>query len=400
MKTKLLTDPIEAAELIKAGGLVAVPTETVYGLAANALDEKAVKEVYEVKGRPEVKALSVMVSGAEAIERYCLEIPQAAYTLAEAFWPGPLTLVLKAKAGIPDIVRAGGATLGLRCPDHPLTLKLLAAANLPLAAPSANPSGAPAPISAGQVLAYFDGRIDAVLDGGPCDFGEASTILDLSATPYRVLRQGALPEAEIRRALADALTVVGITGGTGTGKTTALAALERMSALAIDADTVYHSLLETDADLRDELREHFPAAFGNGALDRKALGNIVFSDPDALLKLNAVTHKYVEIEIERMFGDWAMSGGTAAAVDAVALIESGLNKRCGAVIGVLAPEAERVRRVAAREGISEDYAKLRIHAQQSDDFYREHCDYILENNGDSRAFIDQCENLFRRLIHV
>ncbi|MCL2342851.1 MAG: L-threonylcarbamoyladenylate synthase [Firmicutes bacterium] len=399
MKTLRLTDPIAAAEILKRGGLVAVPTETVYGLAANALDEEAVLRIYEVKGRPEVKALSVMVSDMHAIDAYCFDVPRAAYSLATAFWPGPLTLIFKAKPGIPNIVRAGGGTLGLRCPKHPLTLKLLEAAQLPLAAPSANPSGLPAPMTADQVLSYFDGQIDAVLDGGPCEIGEASTILDLSVAPYKVLRQGALAEAEIRRTLAEALTVIGLTGGTGTGKTTALAVLKGMGALAIDADAIYHSLLETDAALQAELRKNFPGAFINGSLDRKALGGMVFSDPGALLKLNAVTHKYVEIEIRRLLEDWAVSGGTAAAIDAVALIESGLDKRCDAVIGVLAPEAERVRRVAAREGISESYAKLRAHAQQSDDFYREHCGYILENNGDLEAFVKKCETLFRKILH-
>ena len=139
MKTRLLTNELdEAAAILRQGGLVAVPTETVYGLAGNGLDEAAVEKIYEVKGRPAVKPLSLMVPGAEAMDHYCREIPEAARLLAERFWPGPLTIVLKARPEIPAIVLAGGDTVGLRCPDHPLTLSLLQKAGIPFAAPSAS----------------------------------------------------------------------------------------------------------------------------------------------------------------------------------------------------------------------------------------------------------------------
>ena len=120
MKTQRITTEIaQAADAIRTGQLVAVPTETVYGLAGNGLDPKAVAQIYEVKGRPSVKPLSLMVHDASAMARYCDPVPQAAYTLTEAFWPGPLTIVLRAKACVPEIVRAGGETVGLRCPNHP-----------------------------------------------------------------------------------------------------------------------------------------------------------------------------------------------------------------------------------------------------------------------------------------
>ena len=206
MRTRHLTTEIgEAAAILRGGGLVAVPTETVYGLACSGLDEQAVERVYEVKGRPAVKPLSLMVPGAEAIDRLCRDVPEAAYRLAERFWPGPLTIVLKARPEIPAIVRAGGATVGLRCPDHPLTLALLRETGLPFAAPSANPSGAPSPNTAGEVAAFFDGQIEAILDGGACTLGTESTILSLAQTPYRVLRRGALAESEIADALVDGI---------------------------------------------------------------------------------------------------------------------------------------------------------------------------------------------------
>ena len=189
MKTEIITaDMDRAADIIRRGGLVAVPTETVYGLAGNGLDEKAVEEIYEVKGRPAVKPLSLMVPDSTAMEEYCDAVPQAAHALADKFWPGPLTIVLKSKSIVPDIVRAGGATVGLRCPDHPLTLELLRRAKKPLAAPSANPSGQPSPKTAEEVEKYFDGKIDAVIDGGKCGLGFESTIIDMSCAPYRILR--------------------------------------------------------------------------------------------------------------------------------------------------------------------------------------------------------------------
>ena len=144
MNTKRITTEIaQAAEAIRAGQLVAVPTETVYGLAGNGLDPDAVVQIYEVKCRPAVKPLSLMVHDASAMARYCIDVPPAAYTLAEAFWPGPLTIVLRAQDCVPEIVRAGGETVGLRCPDHPVTLALIEASGVPIAAPSANISGRP-----------------------------------------------------------------------------------------------------------------------------------------------------------------------------------------------------------------------------------------------------------------
>ena len=126
MTTKIITNDIEqAAAIIREGGLVAVPTETVYGLAGSGLNEAAVSEIYRVKGRPEVKPLSLMVHDSSAMDAYCVDVPHGAYALAKRFWPGPLTIVLKAKDIVPEIVRAGGDTVGLRCPDHPATLDVI-----------------------------------------------------------------------------------------------------------------------------------------------------------------------------------------------------------------------------------------------------------------------------------
>jgi L-threonylcarbamoyladenylate synthase len=203
LTTLLITDDnmAPAAGIIKSGGLVAVPTETVYGLAASGLDAAAVQNIYDVKNRPETKPISLLVTGMADVEKFCRDIPESAYTLARKFWPGPLTLVLLKKDNIPDIVTAGTETVGVRCPDHSKTLEIIRLAGVPLAAPSANMSGAPSPKSVNEVLKVFDGKIDAAVDGGTCAVGIESTIVDLTVTPPKILRQGGLERADIESAL-------------------------------------------------------------------------------------------------------------------------------------------------------------------------------------------------------
>lgn len=388
----------ELVGIMRGGGLVAVPTETVYGLAGNGLDEKAVAEIYEVKGRPEVKPLSLMVHDAALMERYCENVPPQAYTLAKRFWPGPLTIVMKAKPCVPEIVRAGGETVGLRCPDHPLTLELLEKSGAPFAAPSANPSGEPSPKNADSVLKYFDGKIDAVLDGGECGIGCESTLIDLSRTPYRILRQGALPADEIADAFVDSMKIIGITGGTGCGKTTALNELERRGALLIDCDAVYHRMLETDRPMLDEIEKYFPGAVIDGKLDRKALGAVVFTDEEALRDLNIITHRHINLEIRRILREHAMNGGTLAAIDAIELFSSGLAKRCTATIGVIADREVRIDRIMRRDGISREYAMMRVNAQRPNEYFIQKCSHVLENNGSQEEFIEKCRKTFEEVL--
>lgn len=400
MNTERLAENTErAAELLRAGGIVAVPTETVYGLAVNALDEAAVARLYAVKGRPAVKPLSLMVPGASAIGEYCRDVPAAAKRLAAKFWPGPLTLVFKSRKREASVVRAGGNTVGLRCPDHPLTAALLRRCGVPLAVPSANLSERAPARTAAEVLDVFDGMIDGVLDGGESSLGAASTVFDVSETPYRVLRAGALGEAELFAALRETLTIVGLTGGSGSGKTTALRVLERMGALVIDADAVYHALTVSSAPLRAELTARFGAVYDGDALDRRRLAEIVFSDPAALADLNAITHKYVAAEIDRLLTEHARRGGTLAAIDAIALLESPLAAKCALRVAVTAPREHRLRRLTARDGISQAAAIARIDAQRDDAYFEARCDHVLRNAGAQAEFEQNCNQFFTEVLN-
>ena len=367
-----------------------------------------IEKIYAVKGRPAVKPISLMVPGPERIDALCLEVPESARALAARFWPGPLTLVLKARPEIPEVLRAGGETVGLRCPRQAETLALLRRLDFPLAVPSANPSGAPSPKTAGEVLSWFDGKIEAVIDGGPCELGLESTVLDMSRTPFRVLRQGSLPEEEIAAALVNAMTVIGITGGSGSGKTTVLRELERRGALVLDADKVYHELLASDAALISELQAAFPAAVQSSetpagkslALDRGILAGIVFRDAEALKTLNRITHRHIGLEIRRRLRDWALRGGALAAIDAVALHSSGEDSLCDWTLAVTAPKELRVARIMARDGLSREAAERRIHAQLSDEDFVKLCDASLVNDGDLSSLARQLNELLEeRLNH-
>ena len=188
-----------AAAILRAGGLVGIPTETVYGLGANGLDGGAVRRIFEAKGRPQDNPLILHLTGAQWLPRYCREIPSMAYVLARKFWPGPLTMILKRGELVPDETTAGLDTVAVRCPNHPVTLAIIREAGVPIAAPSANVSGRPSCTTAQAVMEDMEGKIEGVVDGGPCVVGVESTILDLTCRPPRLLRPGGLPVEELER---------------------------------------------------------------------------------------------------------------------------------------------------------------------------------------------------------
>lgn len=211
MKTN--SDLEQAAALLRAGRLVAFPTETVYGLGANALDAAAVRRIYEAKGRPATSPLIVHVSGVPMAKRVAAEWPDAAEKLAARFWPGPLTLVLPKSRRVPDEVTAGLGTVGVRMPAHPLALALIRKARLPLAAPSANRFTELSPVTAEQVRKGLGEAVDLVLDGGPCRVGIESTVLSLAGPVPVLLRPGMVSREQIEALIGPVLLAGAVADG-------------------------------------------------------------------------------------------------------------------------------------------------------------------------------------------
>jgi tRNA threonylcarbamoyl adenosine modification protein (Sua5/YciO/YrdC/YwlC family) len=193
----------EASDIIHAGGLVIIPTETVYGICASMLNRKAVERLYEIKERPRDKPFSLHIGEKDKVHEYTRMLPVAAYKLMDAFWPGPLTLLLRAKSE---------GTVGMRFPDHVAARAVITLSGVPCVAPSANLSGKPAPVTCSQALADLDGLVDLALDCGPAKYARESTIVDLTGEPLRIVREGALPAQEINRVAGRKLILFVCTG--------------------------------------------------------------------------------------------------------------------------------------------------------------------------------------------
>ena len=503
----------QAADILRRGGLLAIPTETVYGLGANGLDETAVLHIFEAKGRPQDNPLILHIPDAGWLERYCEDVPDAAYKLAERFWPGPLTMILKKKPCVPLRTTGGLETVGMRCPDHPVTRAIIERSGVPVAAPSANTSGRPSCTTAEHVREDMWGKIDGIVDGGPCQVGVESTIIDLTVTPPQLLRPGGLPLESLRDALGevtvdkavtqkmadgekprapgmkyrhyapkapvtvvtggakasaryllthaagnagiicfdefvpvfeshivhplgasgdkraqaqhvfdalrtfdetdvpeiwaqcpdskglglaignrlkkaagfhvenadDGKLVIGITGGTGAGKTSLLRALEKQGACVLDCDAVYHEMLKTDEELRGALKEAFGGTIfrSDGSVDVHAIGLIVFGDTGRLAALDALVKEYVPREIARRMAE---TDANLIGLDAIKLMECGLGAICDASVAVTAPVEVRVKRIMTRDGITEEYARSRIAAQQDAEYFRARCGYEFVND--------------------
>ena len=519
--------PAIAAQLIKSGELVAIPTETVYGLGANGLDETAVAKIFEAKGRPQDNPLILHIWGAEQMAELCHDIPRAAYDLAEKFWPGPLTIVLPAREVVPKRTTGGLSTVAVRCPDCDVTRQIIRLSGVPIAAPSANISGKPSTTTAEHVRHDHDGRIAAIVDGGKCRVGVESTIVDLTGDKPRLLRPGGISPEELQAVVGDCIidkavvasvdkdavvkapgmkyrhyapdcqvlivdgdllaaeryirqnfrpgnrvlcfeeelevfaefaplaygrkadtdsllaglfaalrqlddpaigtvfarcptgsgkalavqnrlgkaaafhhvnprqkhTVIGITGGTGCGKTTLLNTIRSFGGIVLDCDEVYHQLLQRDAEMLAAIEARFPGTVENGELNRKKLGAIVFADEAALLDLNRITHAAVKKEVLRRIPPVP----SLVAIDAIGLFEGGLAELCDVTVAVTAPEEARVLRLMQRDGITEEYARKRIAAQHNEAWFRESCDYVLENGSTFDAFATKCVAFLREV---
>ena len=381
----------DAAALLRRGELVIVPTETVYGIAADATNPEAVARLDEAKKRADGKHYSWLIAGLNEVADLVKITPEAR-ALAGAFSPGPLTMVLNLKSG---------GTVGVRIPNHPLILEILRELQFPLACPSANLSGQMPPTRCVDAIANFDSVIPA-LDGGDCAVGIESTVIDMTAAPPKILRRGALSKRDIKGVVGfnpSGVTVLGITGGTGSGKTTALKALEALGATVLDCDAVYHELL-SDAEMLGEIGARFDGVITEGKLDRKALGEIVFADAAALADLNAITHKCVDREIYKVIRKLEATGGsTVIALDAIALIESGMAKSCDHMTAITAPKEIRIARIMSRDGIDFEYASSRVAAQKPDEFYVKNCDVVLINDGSEAEFFECCKTHFDKVIN-
>ena len=213
----------EAVHLLRAGEVVAFPTETVYGLGANGFDAAACAKIYEAKGRPSDNPLILHIAHRAMLDEVALDVPEMAEHLLAAFAPGPLTLVLRRRAAVPDRITGGLATVGVRMPENDAALALIRAAGFPLAAPSANTSGRPSPTTAEAVLDDLAGRIPLILDGGPCRFGVESTIVDVTGEAAVILRPGAITREMLEEVVADVRLDPG------------LAAQERAAQMAVGA---------------------------------------------------------------------------------------------------------------------------------------------------------------------
>ncbi len=205
MKTQILSqdDTLAATKILKAGGVVAIPTETVYGLAANAFDDAAVKKIFIAKGRPSDNPLIVHISKVDEIYDLVQDFTSEAQKLAETFWPGPLTIILKKSAAISKIVSGGLGSVAVRLPGHPVARKIISEARFPLVAPSANTSGSPSPTSAAHVIADLGGKIDAVVDADSCKVGIESTVVSLCGDVPKILRPGAVTFDQLNQVLGN-----------------------------------------------------------------------------------------------------------------------------------------------------------------------------------------------------
>lgn len=514
MDTRLLDekneqDIKEAGKILRRGGLVAIPTETVYGLAGNALDPTVSAQIYKVKGRPSDNPLIVHIADIKELPALVEEIPEAAKKLADAFWPGPLTIIMKKSPLVPMQTTGGLDTVAIRMPSDPTARAIINAAGVPLAAPSANLSGLPSPTSFPHVCDDLMGRVDGIVNGGDCEVGVESTVITVVTEIPRVLRPGGISVEQLRRVLgrvdvdravlekpaenakvaspgmkykhyapkadvymvdasaedyaaflhthseaaalcfnedvpylknrcvpygsaADSLSqahglftslhhldeigaktvyarmprksgvglavynrliracafrivtpneqlVIGLTGQTGAGKSTVAKQLKARGCVIIDCDAVTHDPSLYAGTCLTELQNAFGRAIikEDGTLDRRRLANLAFASEEGKAKLNAITHPVILARLKKEIA--AYKDAKVIVLDAPTLFEAGADRLCRRVVSVLADETVRLGRICRRDGLTEQEALTRMHAQQSDDFYIDRSDYTLDN---------------------
>ena len=515
-----------AAEIIKKGGLVAIPTETVYGLAADALSPNAVTQIFKAKGRPSDNPLIVHISDISQADRLAKKLPDSFFKLADRFWPGPLTMIVEKSDLVPKTTSGGLDTVAIRMPDSLITREIISASGCPLAAPSANISGSPSPTTARHVKNDMQGKIDMIVDGGECAVGVESTVITLVGDIPMILRPGGITKEQLElvigrvdihpavvgelksdeqatspgmkykhyapktqvvildcdkkdyikfillnkdnnigalcfdgdekyipvphvcygseeddlsqaaelfaalrecdgmnvdivyarmphrdgvglavynrliRAAAHKIVkpslpfIVGLTGGSGAGKTTVSQAFAQNGFFAVDADGAAREVVRPGSSTLKALAEAFSDGIINpdGSLNRKALADRAFADKKSTEILNSITHPAI---VSLIFDKIRESGAKFVLIDAPQLFESGLNEVCDLTVGVTADRAVRLTRIMRRDGIDRAAAEKRIDAANSDEFFIKNCDKILVNNGQQSEALTQAENIAR-----
>ncbi len=515
MKTVRLSDNLDgikaAAEILKADGIVAMPTETVYGLAASAYSDIAISKVFTAKGRPQDNPLIVHISDMDMLGGVVSDFSDKAKALAEKFWPGPLTMVLPKGEKVCDSVSCGLETVAVRMPQNEVAREVIRVSGLPLAAPSANLSGSPSPTAADHVIADLDGKIDAVIMSADCSVGVESTVVSLVTSPPRLLRPGLITAEQLREILPDLVIdkavleelgsgekaaspgmmykhyspktevflvegddegfvsfvnqkdnaaavcfeeeaakiniktlslglkentadhakklfsilrecdnlkvdtvyihapvkegvglavynrlvraagfkviklkyVVGLTGPTGSGKTSACAVAEELGYKVINCDTLAREAVEKEDALLSLTNAFGNDILENGKLNRKALAEKAFKSEDKTELLNKTLLPFV---VEIIKEEIQKADEDKILLDAPTLYESGADILCSSVIAVLSSLENRKKRILLRDNITKEAANLRISAGKDDNYYKDKTQHIIYNNGELATF--------------